>query len=329
MACQGCGETRDDEVEFYLSDESPEVADEELLERARSGADRLCEFCDTANPADAEVCRQCGAALTARQREVRVARGDEEEPPPPAPAQQPAPRRKGRRLGLMGCLGLLVAGAAALLLGRLWQRDVTVTVTAVAWERSVDAEKLATETRKGWQGELPGGARPLASRRAVRETRQVQVGTRTVMRTEEVREQVGTEKVKVGTRDLGNGFFEDVFEERPVYATRTRQTPVEEPVFRDEPVYGTEITYEIDEWQVVRTATASGSDLEPRWPELAPGERERDGSRSESCRVFLRSSRGKRYTQEVGCARLARYGPGTKLEVKVDRFGKIRRLGGS
>ena len=98
------------------------------------------------------------------------------------------------------------------------------------------------------------------------------------------------------------------------------------PVYRQEPVFDAEVTYQVQEWQAVRTARAEGADLEPRWPQLEPGERERPGSRREACRVHLASSAGKRFNHEVRAEELPRYEPGRAFRGKVDAFGTLRSL---
>jgi hypothetical protein len=325
--CRGCGEPRGDDVVFYLPEEAPEVEDEALLTRARAGTEKLCEFCDAANPPEAEVCTGCGAPLTERRREevFHPVASPTLDPPPPPP--RPSPRRRG--VLALGCIGLLVASGLvgiAVLGGKLWREGVQLEVAAVSWELTFETERQVTVTRTGWQGELPAGARPLSSRRAQRGTRQVQIGTTTGTEAEQVRVQVGTEKVKVGTRDLGNGFFEDVYEERPVYENRTRERKVTRPVYREEPVWGTEVTYQLEEWQLARNARNDGSDRSPVWPSLEEGERERPGSRREVCRVFLTAEGGKRFVHEVSASELTMFEPGRVFRGEVDAFGKLRSL---
>ena len=81
----------------------------------------------------------------------------------------------------------------------------------------------------------------------------------------------------MGTRDKGNGFFEDVYENRPVYRNRD--------------VYRERLTYETERWVQDRTAKASGQDQSPRWPDTRAGPREREGGRSETYAVVLRGRR--------------------------------------
>jgi hypothetical protein len=81
----------------------------------------------------------------------------------------------------------------------------------------------------------------------------------------------------VGTRDLGNGFFEDVYESRPVYRPR--------------PVYRTKHSYEIERWVKDRTARASGRDPTPTWPDPGLRRGEREGARRETYTAILRGRR--------------------------------------
>lgn len=326
LECTSCGDTRDDGVEFYLPGDQPEVSDEDLLARAGEGPDRLCDYCDASNPASAEECEGCGAPLGARRRCDGSAPVEKPKPPPPKRREPRARRRRRSRKTVWGCLTLLVLGVLGLVAGRLWQREVTLTVSSVEWRRTVEAERLTTLTETGWEGELPADARPLRRRRAVREQRQVQVGTRTRVVREEVRVEAGTERVKVGVRDLGNGFFEDVYEDRPVYERQIRTREVVEPEYRQEPVYATEVTYQVDRWKVVRTAEAGGTDLSPRWPELESGERERAGSRTESYSVRFKGPGGKIYRKSVPEPLFARYPPGSRHVAKIDSFGSIRTI---
>ena len=50
-----------------------------------------------------------------------------------------------------------------------------------------------------------------------------------------------------GTYDpLGNGYFEDVYEDRPTYENRSREETYQQPVYRDQPVYRQRVRYEIE-----------------------------------------------------------------------------------
>jgi len=307
-----------------------------------------CPQCGrTRNRGPRKFCPGCGASRDGATPRAAVEHRFDTPASPPPPVQ-PAPAKMSdflRRLGCYGCgclslfiLLLVIIGVNAPPSYNTGSQDVeyveverppadvpretVLTVAGVEWRRSIDVEALRTFTESGWEGEVPGGVRALASSREVHHTEQVRIRTETRVRTwtEQVqsgtervragseRVQVGTERVQVGVRDLGNGYFEDVYENRPVYEDRPRyeERPVyreverretyQEPVYEDKPVYRQRIRYEIDRWTTVRTMDASGKDLSPAWPEvqLDPGEQE--GARRESYAVVLRTADGKTFT---------------------------------
>lgn len=290
LACGGCGATRDKDVTFFLEGDAPEVADEALLATARAGADWLCPFCQTSNRPGATHCVQCGAEKgTAPSRPVRELRDGSA---PPAPAR-PAPRRS------RGCC-LVIALGLLLLLGfcavsayfALRKSDDAVSVSGFEWTRQVRVEALRTVRESAWDGEVPRGARLVGRQRAVHHTENVQTGT---------------ERVKVGQRDLGNGFFEDVYEERPVYRSRD--------VYRDK------ITYEIERWTPERNLEARGGDQRPRWPDVRLARNEREAAREERYTVLLQGRRA--YRLDLPEARWAALQPGQRLRAVIQGGSRV------
>ncbi|HSN86092.1 MAG TPA: zinc ribbon domain-containing protein [Thermoanaerobaculia bacterium] len=298
--CGGCGAPRGPEVKFYLPDDAPEVVEAEALKKAQAGPDWICPYCESDNPAGNSFCSGCGAPKDGAQaREVVEHRNDAPPPPPPPQplgAQPPPPAGKKwtgpvmKGCGL-GCLGLLALFALLLFLGR--PKDAVLTVTGLRWERSIEVEQARTVTKQAWEGELPAGARVLSTSREIHHHDRVQTGTRTATRTVTEQVQTGTERVKVGSRDLGNGYFEDVYEDRPVYESQSHEETYEEPVYREDPVYRNRFRYEIEEWGTVRTAQAKGEDRSPGWPDPGIGDREREGKRTEVYEVLFADEDGK------------------------------------
>ncbi len=97
------------------------------------------------------------------------------------------------------------------------------------------------------------------------------------------------------SRDKGNGLFEDVFEDRPVYKTETYTE--HEPVLARQPVHATKYTYELDKWSHDRDVTAEGvGATEPRWPAVdlagAGGKKLQEGKRTESYEVRFTPVKG-------------------------------------
>ena len=198
----------------------------------------------------------------------------------------------GSRILSLLVLGLLILGAAFYFTFR--QEVESVAVAGFEWRRSMDIEALRTVREEAWEEDVPPEARKLSERREVHHTEP---------------EQVATERIRVGTRDTGNGTLEDVYSDRPVY--------------RNRPVYGTKSTYEVERWVVVRTARADGLDQSPRWPEpdLAAGERE--GRRSEGYTVLLEGRR--KYRKELTESRWSSLHVGQRLMATV-RGGTVENL---
>ncbi|RMG06286.1 MAG: hypothetical protein D6731_26115 [Planctomycetota bacterium] len=334
MTCTGCGAPRAEDVRFYLPEDAPEVTDEEELARARSGPDWQCGYCGAGNPADAGSCAQCSAPREdSPSREVRELRDDPASAAPPPPPEQPAPeaasgpaKKAGAvsALGVLGCLGLccLLAVVGGLL--RKPQQAV-LEVQRVSWERSIPVQEQRPVVERGWT--LPAGARLLGQSQEIKSHREVVDHYET--RTRKKRVQVGTKKVVVGKRDLGNGYFEDIVEEKPVY--ETRDETYREPVMRREPVYATQYRYEVIRWKTVRNEVARGDDKAPRWPELRLGPKQREGPRREVYRLHLRGTgeqAGETYVYELPEAEWRHYEVGQRVDATVsgDEVESLRPL---
>jgi len=329
--CGGCGSPRGPEVQFYLSDDAPEVTDAEALKRAAAGADWICPYCDADNPAVNTFCSGCGAPRdAAKTREVVERRFDAPAPPAPetlaAPPQGSGGSRLKKGFGL-GCLGLVALIALAVFLGR--PKSTTLTVTGFHWLRTIAVEELRPVTEQAWEGEVPGGARILGRSREVHHVDHIQIGSKTRTRTVSERVQTGTERVKVGTRDLGNGYFEDVYEDRPTYENRSREETYQLPVYRDQPVYRQRVRYEIEKWMPDREARAEGRDHAAVWPDPRLGSRERAGKREETYEVLFQTAEGKPITYKTPSEAVWRgFEMGRSYKGKVSRGGKVVEVKG-
>ena len=139
--------------------------------------------------------------------------------------------------------------------------------------------------------------------------------------------QTGSERVKVGTRDLGNGYFEDVYEDRPTYENRSREETYQQPVYRDQPVYRQRVRYEIEKWQPDREARAEGRDHAAVWPDPRLGSRERAGKREETYEVFFRTAEGKPITYKAPSEAVWRsFEAGRSYKGKVYGNGKVAEV---
>lgn len=329
--CGGCGAPRGEEVRFYLPDDAREVTEAAELARAQAGPDWICPYCEGDNPAGNAFCSGCGASKDGATARQVVEHRDAPAPLPP-PLPQPAVSQpaggglKTLKKGCgIGCLGLLLLGGFFWFLGR--PRETTLTAEGFSWERTVQVETLRTVTEEAWENELPGGARALSRSRQVHHTNRVQIGTERRTRTVSEQVQVGTERIKVGTRDLGNGYFEDVYEDRPVYEDRSREETYDEPVYREDPVYAVKVRYEIDKWLSDREEKAAGQDRSPRWPAARLADDERPGARKEAYEVRFRDEEGEtsvwRTTNEAEWRRIE---PGGSYRAEVRPGGEVVRI---
>jgi len=291
--CNGCGAPRDKDVRFYVPEGAAEVTDQAELARARAAPDWHCGFCGADNPAGQTKCKGCGGGQdgSAGARQVKVI------PDPPArPAPAPAARRgKGP---LLIALGVLVAIALGVWFFFFRTHEETLRVSGHQWERTIAVERFQWVREEAWQAEVPTGARVLGSRQEVHHKDRVQKGT---------------ERVKVGQKDLGNGYFEDVYEDRPVY--------------EEQPVYATKVSYEVERWKHERAERAAGTDLEPQWPPVTLREKEREGGRKEVLKVLLEGPEGE--TREWTAPDLQRwrfYEPGRSYTAAVTATGSVSEL---
>ena len=323
--CGGCGAPRGEDVQFYLPPDSPEVTAADALKRAQAGPDWTCSFCEADNPSVNTFCTSCGAArdAAAQARPVVEHRTDAAPLPVAAPPPPPAPGHPKLKRGCqIGCLTLAALAVLFWFLGR--PKETTLTVTGHRWERTLAVEVQRTVTEEGWEGELPAGARSLSSRREVHHQNRIRIGSETRTRTVTERVQTGTERVKVGERDLGNGYFEDIYEDRPVYEEREHEETYEEPVYREDPVYRMRYQYQVDKWMPSREARAGAQDLSPLWPDSGLGSKEREGERKEVYEVLFedRDGAGRVYRarDEVEWKGFA---PGVSYRAKVRSNGEI------
>ncbi|MBW8874838.1 MAG: zinc ribbon domain-containing protein [Acidobacteria bacterium] len=329
--CGGCGRPRGPDVKFYLPDEAPEVTDAEALKRSQAGADWICPYCNADNPAANAFCSGCGAPRDGARTRAVVDHPLNEKPATPGPQPLAVPVRGGgsfwkKGFGL-GCLGLLGLVVLLIFLGR--PKSTTLTVTGHHWARTIAVEVQKPVAEQAWEGEVPSGARVLGSSREVHHVDRIQTGTRTRTRTVTERVQTGTQRVKTGTRDLGNGYFQDVYQDRPVYQDRSHQETYQEPVYREQPVYRQRIRYEIEKWVRDREARAEGGGLAPAWPDPGLAPKQRESGRQELYEVLFKDADGRpahyRAPDEQAWRRLEE---GRSYKGKVKSDGEVVEVGG-
>jgi hypothetical protein len=322
LSCSGCGVRRPEGVRFYLPADEPEVTDAARLAEAAAGADWVCEHCDASARAGMTHCPGCGAERgTSPVQQTHeygmddIPRAGGTQAPRALAAMAPPPkRRRGWKAP---------AAVVALVGGLVWWNgpvEVQATVAAKDWARAVEVQEYRTVKEEDWT--VPQGGRQTRSYRAIREYRQVLDHYETKTRQVSERVQTGTRTYTCGSRDNGNGYFEDVTCTEPEYETRSHSETYQDPVYRQEPVYDTKFAYEIERWLPDDTAWARGDAAkEPVWPAVHIGEKEREGARVERYVLRVTDEEGKTHELTVSAAQFARYRAGQPVTLRMKRGG--------
>lgn len=315
--CVNCGSPRDPNVQFYLLSDEEEIRDKAKLAEARAGADWQCEYCSSENKALNKFCQSCGnprdGVEKARQEKTdytpNIQKNSRETLTGDLPKSKNAPISYWKWLVV-----LLIAGALYYFFA---PKKVQVEVVKFAWERTIKLENYGWLEEVAW--ELPNGAKLISKRQALHHTNQVLVGHRTESRWVEV--QTGTKKVKVGTKDLGNGYFEDVYENQPVYSKR--KETYEEPVYKELPVYQTQYSYKIQRWKEVSPLKAAGTDKKPYDPKLDKKDPEnwRLGEKKEKYWVFVKDKKGVEHQLTADFSYWQKLNQGENVTAKANNTG--------
>lgn len=351
----GCNKGREHygPVRFYLPEDSPIVTDPELLADANSGPDWTCDHCGCANKNAYHGhktlrCVHCNQQRDERDEDYETHVYSVGE----VPTAPPKPERKRNRRSVSTAVkndpvivsrnslswdypAIAVVTVGVLIFGYLiWflflaTSELTASVEGFSWQRSVEIERYQTIEDEGW--DMPADARETGWETRVHHYEKV--FSHNEPKTRQVSEQVptGTETYVCGTKDLGNGYFEDIDCTRDTYTTVYTTETYEEPVYDDEPVYETWYFYEMDRWTYDRTVPVSGEDQDPYWPEYRlTGDKERLrvgnerlASESESYAVHFRDSDGERYKKNFPEVQWSNFYVGQAFVLTVNRVGAV------
>ncbi|HEX6041078.1 Ran-binding zinc finger domain-containing protein [Longimicrobium sp.] len=362
--CPGCGKPRPAGVRFYLAAGAPAITDPEQLREAQAGADWICNHCAASNRALLAHCGGCGAPREDSPSQRVVQYGQNEIPraggkPLPlaaAPKAKEGNHRRASRNLLMGiaaiCL-LPIALVIGLTRGQAERTEIVpARVEALRWQRTISYYIVGTSADSGWT--VPPDAEVTAQeRRLVRTERRLArvdttwadvptfrselAGVDTVRRTVSDEVRVGTTTRVCGTKDLGNGYFEDVECSEPVYETRTRTETRYEPryrsvpagterrmsrnrVYANVPVYATWYTFQRREQSTFWVTSSGPADSARTWPAL-PSDTLREASRSETYWMNVRDARGSEHRVELRADSLfARFSPGQRIALRLREY---------
>ena len=336
--CSSCGFPQPDNVKFEQAAQEKLIQDQAELAQAQAGPDIHCHYCGARNPANAETCSQCGAALsegTARDsgQVLGAFRDQPAQPitcpncgaanqpdapkcvqcgaslvkpePEPAPPKAQAAAAPKKRFPLVGgsiaiIILLLICGACATYFVLFNQTEATSgQVQAVEWTRNVVIEALMPVTNETWRDQIPPGAIIGTCTSKVHHTEERSTG--------QTREICGTPY----TVDKGTGYGEVVQD----CTTEEITEPVE--------IYADSCQYTVQVWQPVDKLTLHGNDLNARWPTAGLRAGQREGEREESYSITFKTEQGT-YTYNTSNADLfSQARPGSRWILEVNTFNTV------
>ena len=316
--CPRCGRQRDKDITFYLDDKTNFVSEEKAKDISRN-PDWLCSYCDGLNPDGDLICRNCGATkedsehnyftnkakrLSAKQqfqtcstseKEIVDKEKDEEKVSDAMERKTPWYKNKKILIGISASIlsVLMVLGLLFVFLPKM----KTVTVQSFSWERITEVQEYKTVQESNWT--LPAGGRLQYTAEEIRSYNHVidHYETKTRTRTEQVLDHYET--YVSGYRDLGNGHFQEILSQRPVYRTETITEQYQEPVYKNVPIYDTKYYYEIERWVHKENKTTRGNDQDPYWYTGKIRDNERLVNSTEAYQILVITEDGEEKTFSV------------------------------
>lgn len=339
--CPNCGKVRDKNTRFYLPNVIEYVPEQEARMISRQ-PDWLCEYCGyQLNPDDVQSCLSCGAARTEDNlnyfENIEKQNNKDCQPNSQEDSQQnnssnlqlttpenTTPITKIKAFTQKNWIPIIAVTIAILVITGItllvMPKERQVTVQQIGWERTIDIESYQTVKESNWS--LPTEARLLYQKEEIYEYEQVVDYYENKTRQVEKQRIVGYEEVIVGYRDLGNGYFEEITQNEPVYETYYEEEKYQEPVYKSIPIYKTKYYYEIDKWQYERSVKTEGKDKQPYWGEVILEEKERKGSVYETYYIVGADEKGKTYDINLSYEQWQKINIDDFVKVKIYVTGK-------
>lgn len=331
-ACGACGSPQPEDVQFEQAQNQELLTDNETKKKAKAGADMHCPYCDARNPAGSAECSQCGGDLSdsaLRQsgrvlgafsktgavtqitcpscgadnvstaqtcgecgsKLPRAAREQQKFEATPTSSNGITKPRK-RPIGLI--IGFVILCIAAIIFAMLSMKTEAVAgvVQGAEWQRSVEIEAFGPVERQDWHDEIPSEAEIKSCDLQVRK-----VQSEPAPNAEEI---CGTPY----SVDTGTGYSE----------------VVQDCEYR---VYEDYCTYTVMDWQQFDTATLSGNNFSPEWPNPALENNQRLGTQSESYAVIFGSDQGDSTYDTSDFNEFQQFTLGSTWQLNINTFGVV------
>lgn len=341
--CPNCGKPRDEDTRFYLPANKQQFnyLNEEEATQVTREPDWLCEFCDSLNSAKNTHCESCGAERTAENLDYfsNIAKMEAKKQSHSEDCEDEETstynyvensyyssntKRKetnffSKNWKLFAIVPLIISVVIGAICLIFIPREENITINDIRWERSISIERYKTVEESDWS--VPSGGRILYTQQEIAGYEEVFDHYETYSKEVKKERLVGYEDYVVGYQDLGNGYFEEIIDQRPVYETYYETEDYTEAVYRDEPIYKTKYYYEIERWVYERSVKTSGADKNPYWGELNLNSDERESSRTEYYYIAYINEKGKKKELSLKYEQWKELEVGDTVKIKKSLFG--------
>lgn len=304
--CESCGSSQEDSDMNYFQLLEDEKRKKQTEQEAKSMTEELNDVDEFVNPIIDQNVQSEGKKYSQNDNISTIEQYDDT-------------RKRSFNFGWIAKLGAMflpIVLVFALLFNFILPKEISLTVTNKTWERSIEIEEYKTVREDGWS--VPNGGRVVYTKEEVHHYNRVLDHYETVTEQKSERYISHYETVVTGHRDLGNGYFEEITSQKPVYDTRYWTETKEEPVYRQEPVEQTKYYYDIEKWVHKCYEKTSGNDEKPYWAtlNLIP-EREKEGTRSEVYTIFTENKKGKTKSYKIPFDDWSQIRSGNIIKVKI------------
>ena len=335
--CPNCGKPRGSDTKFYMS-ENVEYVPAKAENTISRNPDWLCSYCNSLNSDTLNECKGCGASKSASEQnyfDLHKQNSPDEEP-----SCDYTEKFNGKIENILQWFDnklqwfennnivkniVYIAAAIAVIFFMIFlfkTHTKEMTVSGFEWTRSIDIQKFETFDESDWS--LPSTARLKYSDTEFKEYEDVFDHYETRTRQVQKERLAGYETYVSGYRDLGNGMFEEITAQRPVYETYYETETYQEPIYRQEPVYATRYYYEIDRWIDERIIRTSGTNKKPVWGNTETlTDKERVSDKHEKYQVLLINDENETVTTDIDFNLWNSLSYGDTVTAKVNCFGKI------
>lgn len=343
--CINCGKPRGKDTKFYMVEttlaENQDVSEE---------PDWYCSYCESLNSAKLSECESCGSSreeseknyfdLQEEKKQKQIERQKEQRQEqlndykefrsqkPEASVRinnisnsSTESKQKSSKLKY-GAAIVSIFALIGLLLFFFIPKQTTLYVNNKTWQRSIEVEVYKTVRENAWS--IPSGGRLVETRREIHHYEQVLDHYETVSEQKSER-YISHYKTETSYKDMGNGYFDTVTKQVPVYDTRYWTETRQEPVYKSMPVYQTKYYYDIERWVTKEWINSSGINNEPYWAELNLEELEREGSRREEYCISTTDKKDKEKIYELSYEEWEDILINTEIDVKLS-MGQIAEI---